>query len=126
MRTGCEAGTIHGQQRKGHGLGIEFLRHIERTRVLVHLIAAETAEVTALAESYRVIEHELAGFNEKLAKKPRLVALSKCDLLPVEEIDSLVTELSKALDQPVIPFSAVTGYGVSEFLERVEALCAGS
>ncbi len=109
-------GLIEGAHA-GHGLGIEFLRHVERTRVLVHLVAAETNDVDELAGNYRTIRHELASYSEELGRKPQLVALSKIDLIEESQRDALARELEARLAAPVATLSAVTGTGVRALLE---------
>jgi len=112
-------GLIEGAH-EGHGLGIEFLRHLERTRVLVHLVAAEPAcgaasleaGVAAVADDYRKIEAEILQYREVLARKQRLVVLSKVDLLPADERASLLAALSANLGREVLPLSSVIGEGV--------------
>ncbi len=112
-------GLIEGAHA-GHGLGIEFLRHVERTRVLVHLVSAEERDPEKLRSHYRIIEDELAGFDQALIEKPRLVVLSKCDLMPPEEASELAESLAEAIDRPVASISSVTGAGVQELLRRVD------
>ncbi len=116
-------GLIEGAHR-GQGLGIEFLRHIERTRVLVHLISAEDLDVDKWVADFRTIEAELTSYSETLAAKPRLVALSKIDVVPAEELDQLVADLSGRLERPVVPFSAVLGTHLNTLLERARELTA--
>ena len=114
-------GLIEGAH-SGQGLGIEFLRHIERTRVLVHLIAAESLDVDAWVEDYRTIEAELAQYSETLAEKRRLVVLSKSDTVPAEELEGLLAKLSAALDREVLSISGVLGTGLEPFLLRARQL----
>lgn len=113
-------GLIEGAH-EGHGLGIDFLRHLERTRLLVHLISVEEPDVEDIDSRRRIIEEELAGFNDELARKPRLIVLSKCDLLPGDELDELVEEYGRAVNRPVLGISAITGKGIPELLRAVEA-----
>lgn len=113
-------GLIEGAH-EGHGLGVEFLRHVERTRILVHLVSVEHAEVDALMAQYRTIEAELAGFDESLAGKDRIVVLSKCDLLLPAAAAALVESFAATLGLPIVGISAVTGYGIPELLRQVEA-----
>ncbi|MBI4584597.1 MAG: GTPase ObgE [Planctomycetes bacterium] len=114
-------GLIEGAHL-GRGLGTEFLRHLERTKALAHLISVEEPELEALEKKFRIIETELASFNEALSRKPRLVVLSKCDLLPEAEAERLVERFREATGVPVFGLSAVTGMGIEEFLHAMEAM----
>lgn len=111
-------GLIEGAH-KGVGLGTEFLRHIERTRVLVHLVSAESGSAETMAQNYRIVEAELSNYGESLQKKPRIVLASKMDLLPAEERNALLERLSGNLAQPVLPISAATGHGIRELVVAV-------
>ncbi|MCZ6794329.1 MAG: GTPase ObgE [Planctomycetota bacterium] len=117
-------GLIEGAHQ-GHGLGIEFLRHVERTRVIVHLLSAEQLEIPRLVTDYQTIEAELASHSELLAGKPRIVALSKMDLVAEERQLRLVEGLETALRQTVVPISAVTGKGLERLLRAVCGLVEG-
>lgn len=79
-------GLIDGAS-EGIGLGHKFLRHVERTRILLHVIDAASLEATPL-EQYHVLENELAQFNEELMDRTRMVLLNKMDLLSEEEISA--------------------------------------
>lgn len=110
-------GLIEGAA-EGAGLGHAFLRHIERTRVLVHLIEIEPTDDSDPAENYRVIREELARFSATLATKPQLVAVSKMDLLSTDEDRRTAVELiEQATGRPVIPISSADSSGMSELLE---------
>lgn len=82
-------GLIEGAS-SGKGLGSKFLRHIERTKFLVHLVSAEQDDV---AKAYRSIRDELIAFGKGLAEKPELVVLSKIDLLMPEELEKKLSDL---------------------------------
>ena len=114
-------GLIEGAH-EGHGLGIDFLRHVERTRVLVHLVSAEAGSEDDLVANFHTIESELAGFNEELARKPRLVVLSKGDLMPLEEAENLARSLGEGIGIEVRLISSVTGTGLNAFLNAVDGL----
>ena len=114
-------GLIEGAH-EGHGLGIEFLRHVERTRVLLHLISAEDGDTDALVANYEVIDRELESYSSALAQRARLVVVSKVDLLPPETIDETCRGLSERLGRPVLPLSAVTGVGLQRMLEEAATL----
>ena len=103
-------GLIEGAHT-GVGLGGTFLRHIERTRVLLHLIDIAPGESQpSPAQAYRVIREELARYSTALAAKPELVAANKMDLLPDDEP---VRRLSAELGCEIIPISGVTGRNLS-------------
>ncbi|HVR73591.1 MAG TPA: GTPase ObgE [Planctomycetota bacterium] len=114
-------GLIEGAHA-GAGLGIEFLRHIERTSVLVHLVSAEAGSVETFVASYRTVESELSSYSEVLASKLGLVVLSKVDLIPPDEREGKVLELSRALGRKVLPLSAVTGIGLKDVLNEASRL----
>ncbi len=108
-------GLIAGAAQ-GAGLGHDFLRHIERTRLLVHLIDASCEDVVA---DLQVVERELSSYGHGLDQRPRLVALSKVELLDSEEIDRRQLRLQQAWNRPVLLLSAVTRRGLNELLAAV-------
>ncbi len=111
-------GLIEGASR-GAGLGHDFLRHIERTRVLVHLVEASGGGASEVVERYRVVRRELEASSEALARREEIIAISKVDLLEGEEVASLVRAVRGhvAPDRVVLGFSAASGHGVRELLE---------
>ena len=110
-------GLIEGAS-DGAGLGIEFLRHIERTRVLVHLVEIDPADGSDPAKNYHVIRNELASYSETLADKPQIVAVSKMDLLGQTQDQATAVELiEQAIGQSALPISAADGQGLTELLE---------
>jgi len=117
-------GLIEGAHR-GVGLGDEFLRHVERTRVLVHLVEAVRMDGLEPAAAYRTVRGELLQHSPALADRPEIVVASKMDL-PGGETGT--DALEAALGRPVRRLSAVTGRGlktlVSEMLRCVEAVRA--
>jgi GTP-binding protein len=108
-------GLIEGAH-EGAGLGIEFLRHIERTSVLIHLVSVEPGSAETMAADYRTVEAELERYSAKLAGKPRLVAATKTDTLDAETTSDLVAAFAKAIGRTVAPLSAVTGHGLKDLL----------
>lgn len=94
-------GLIEGAS-EGRGLGSRFLKHIERTKFLVHLVSAEQEDPIS---AYRAIREELQAFGHGLADKEELVVLSKIDVLPPEEVERQVEELSLAAGKGVIALS---------------------
>lgn len=112
-------GLIEGAS-EGAGLGHDFLAHVERTQLLVHVLdiapelsAEESADATA---NYATIERELAAHDERLARLPRVLALSKADLVSPERAAEAVAHWSERLgpEVPVIATSSATGTGLSE------------
>jgi len=114
-------GLIEGAAQ-GTGLGHEFLRHIERTRVLIHLIEAEPADGSDPIENYRVIRSELGQYSGSLAEKPEIIAVSKIDMLLEDaDVQALITrvraELGLDASVEVFAISAATRKGLTPLLE---------
>ncbi len=108
-------GLIEGAHR-GKGLGLQFLRHIERTRLLLHVI-----DITSPSpmEDFETIERELASYNPKLLEKERIVALNKIDL--IEDRD-MIEGTKRAFEErgiEVYPVSALTGEGIEGLVEAI-------
>ena len=104
-----------GGAHEGKGLGHRFLRHVERTRLLLHLVDVAHPEGKSLNAQIQEIEAELVGYGESIAKKKRFLVLNKMDALD-EASRKQVVEEAKAHDLPVYPISAVSGEGVSRLL----------
>ncbi|MAL78926.1 MAG: GTPase ObgE [Sneathiella sp.] len=105
-------GLIEGAS-EGVGLGHRFLGHVERCRVLLHLIDATEEDVAA---SYRTIRSELAAYDEGLAAKPEVVALNKMDSVSEEDLAKKVRDIEKITGKPVHVISAVIGENVEPLL----------
>ena len=101
---------------EGAGIGDRFLGHIERCRVLIHLIDVEGQDP---AEAMQVIEEELEAYGAGLDEKPRLIALNKVDLVDSELVESFTRELLDAGAEEVFPISGATGEGVEQLLDAV-------
>jgi len=108
-------GLIEGAHA-GVGLGHEFLRHVERTRVLAHLVEPFPANGADPVENYRTIRRELELYSAVLARKPEVVGLSKSELTGSEEIRD---RLEREIGRPVLAFSAVTGQGLAELVHDI-------
>jgi GTPase len=108
-------GLIEGAA-DGAGIGDRFLGHIERCRILLHLIDAQDVDV---ATSYRVVRDELAAYGAGLDEKPTVVALNKIDTLDDELVAALCAELEDASGAEVIPISAASGTGLDWVLDRL-------
>ena len=110
-------GLIEGAS-EGVGLGHEFLRHLERTRLIIHIVDAAGVEGRDPVEDVYAINRELAAYNSKIAQRPQIIAANKVDMI-YEEEHSGVSELKKEFEPKgirVFPISAVSGEGVRELL----------
>lgn len=101
-------GIIEGAG-EGKGLGLRFLRHIERNSLLLFMIPADTKDI---AKEYEILLKELETFNPELLGKGRVIAVTKCDMLDEELMEAIKAELPK--DVPSVMISSVTGMGVTE------------
>lgn len=109
-------GLIEGAH-EGAGIGHRFLGHVERCRVLLHLIDATHTNPIA---SWRTIRTELSAYDDGLARKPEIIALSKCDSAPDDYITDLIKELQKAGAKNILRLSSVTGSGLNEVLRAID------
>jgi GTPase len=105
-------GLIEGAS-EGAGIGTRFLGHVERTKVLLHLVDATEEDV---ATAYRTVRNELKAYGEGLDKKKEIVALSKCDAVDKATLDERAEALKKAAKKKPMILSAVAGEGVREAL----------
>jgi len=112
-------GLIAGAH-EGTGLGIRFLRHIERTGVLVHLVDASRVDQQSPLEDYRIVNAELAHYGRGLNEKPQIVVLNKMDLPGTAE--SARAFESAVEDTSVLLISAVTGAGVDRLISHISRL----
>jgi GTP-binding protein len=112
------AGIIEGAH-EGMGLGLKFLKHIERTKVLIHVVDISGFEGRDPIEDYEKINAELEMYDPKLLKKPQIVAANKIDAAQDEELVESFVSYIKAQGKPVYLTSAVTGEGLSELLDAV-------
>src|SRR5690606_20540946 len=108
-------GLIEGAH-EGVGLGVRFLGHVERCRVLLHLVDGTQDDP---AEAYRVVRGELEAYGDVLAEKREVVALSKCDAIPEDELDRVKREVAKACGQTPLVLSAATRVGMEGALRTI-------
>lgn len=108
-------GIIEGASR-GKGLGLEFLRHIERTSVILHMIDVATEDVV---ESYQVIRRELAQHSAALVAKPEVIALTKIDAVPESTVKQQLEHLHQVTKSPIYPIAAPAHLGILELLRRL-------
>jgi GTP-binding protein len=105
-------GLIEGASG-GKGLGIKFLRHVERTRMLFHLISAQSPDPV---KDYEIVRKELEAYNKELLEKPEYIFLTKVDLLEKEEIEEKVSGFNKT-GKKIIPMSIENNTGISQIEE---------
>ena len=111
-------GLIEGAS-EGVGLGHEFLRHIERTKVIIHVVDAASTEGRDPIRDIQVINEELERYNPELAKRPQIIAANKIDVFYGTEEETVITLLKEEFEPKgikVFPISAVSGKGVKELL----------
>jgi GTP-binding protein len=113
-------GLIEGAAQ-GVGLGHEFLRHVERTRVLVHLVEPFPSDSSDPVKNYHAIRKELAEYTVPLDAKPEIVCVSKAELTGADEV---AKKLAADLGREVLLISAVTGQGLSKLVGQVAQMLA--
>ncbi|PVY70408.1 GTP-binding protein [Tamilnaduibacter salinus] len=113
-------GLIEGAA-EGSGLGIRFLKHLVRTRLLLHVVDVAPYDGSTPAESAQVIEDELDKFSPTLAERERWLVLNKTDMIPPDEQQEVCEELVEALDWqgPVFRISAISGEGTRELCQAI-------
>ncbi len=109
-------GIIEGAA-EGRGLGLRFLRHIERNAVLLFMVPVITEDIK---KEYEILLAELEKYNPQLLTKARILAISKCDIADPEiDLDKLTKDLSEDLEIPVITFSSASGMGLTELKDML-------
>jgi GTP-binding protein len=112
------AGIIEGASQ-GAGLGYKFLKHIERTKVLIHVIDVSGSEGRDPSDDYRKILAELEQYDPKLLRKPQIIAANKTDIVMDEDKYDEFMEYMESEGRKVFPISAATGEGITELLNEV-------
>ncbi len=115
-------GLIEGAS-EGAGLGFEFLRHIERTRILVHVVDISGVEGRDPYEDYKQINAELKGYSKELAKRPQVVVLNKCDMPSAEE-NAKAFKKKIGSRKKVFKICALTGDGTEELVRYLVGMLA--
>ena len=109
-------GIIEGAA-EGRGLGLRFLRHIERNAVLLFMVPVITEDIK---REYEILLAELEKYNPQLLTKARILAISKCDIADPEiDLKKLTKQLAKEIDIPVITFSSANGMGITELKDML-------
>lgn len=111
-------GLIEGAS-EGHGLGHQFLKHVERTVALVHLVEVAPMDQSDPVANYKLIEGELAAYAASLAERPRVVVLSKIDTLPEEDVEALAARFKEETGTEPMLISAATRAGIEPLMYRM-------
>ena len=111
-------GIIEGAS-EGTGLGLKFLRHIERTRLLLHVIDVSGIEGRNPVEDFKTINEELKKYSEKLSKRKQIIVANKIDIMQDESLLNDLEKMAKEKDIEIFKISGATGEGVKELLNRV-------
>ena len=117
-------GLIEGAS-EGVGLGFEFLRHIERTRVIIHIVDAASTEGRDPIEDIYAINKELEAYNPEIARRPQVIAANKTDMLYEEEKNCPIQKIKEEFEPkgiPVYPISAISGKGIRQLLYCVREM----
>ena len=113
-------GIIEGAS-EGTGLGIQFLRHIERTRLLLHVIDVSGSEGRDPVQDFYTINEELKKYSEKLSKRKQIIVANKIDVMQNEELYKNLEKVAKENSIDIFKISAATGEGISELIKYVSA-----
>ena len=111
-------GIIEGAS-EGTGLGLQFLRHIERTRLLLHVIDVSGSEGRTPVDDFYKINAELKKYSEKLSKRKQIVVANKIDAMQDESLYTDLAKVAKEHNMEIFKISAATGEGVSELIKHV-------
>jgi len=116
-------GLIEGAHT-GHGLGVQFLKHIERTRLLVHLVDVSEATGRDPADDFRIVMEELESFSPALVRKPMFVVASKVDVAQDQARIEALKELAASKNLPFYEISSVTGQGIEDLKYKMAQFLA--
>lgn len=114
-------GLIEGAS-EGTGLGIQFLRHIERTRLLLHVIDVSGSEGRNPVEDFYIINRELEKYGKKLAKRKQIIVANKIDSMQDETLYKDLEKLAKEKNMEIFKISAATGEGIKELMQAVSKI----
>jgi len=114
-------GLIEGAHQ-GTGLGDKFLKHIERTKIILHIIDGSIIKKEDPLYGFRAINKELSSFSEKLTKKPQIIAINKCDLPSVKENTTYFKDVFNKEGYQIFLISALTGEGLNKLIYGLSSL----
>lgn len=111
-------GIIEGAS-EGIGLGIQFLRHIERTRLLLHFIDVSGQEGRNPVEDFYVIQEELKKYNEKLSKRKQIIVANKIDIMQDDKLYKELEKVARKQNMEIFKISATSNQGINELMKYV-------
>ena len=113
-------GLIEGAA-EGAGLGVQFLKHLSRTRILLHLLDLNPSDGSDPVENFRIIEKELTKYSTAISDKERWLVFTKGDLEPVSQMEGHAAEVCKTLNHegPTFIISALSRFGIKELIQAV-------
>lgn len=114
-------GIIEGAS-EGTGLGLQFLRHIERTRLLLHVIDVSGTEGRNPVQDFQIINEELKKYSEKLSQRKQIIVANKIDSMQDENLYKELEEFAKENKMPIYKISAATGVGIKELITEVSKI----
>ena len=114
-------GIIEGAS-EGTGLGLRFLRHIERTRLLLHVIDASGSEGRDPVEDFKIINKELKKYSEKLSQRKQIIVANKIDVMQDDTLYQEVEKMAKEKGIEIFKISAATGEGIKELMQAISKL----
>lgn len=117
-------GLIEGAH-EGKGLGIKFLKHIERTRIFIHVIDISPFNIREPREDFDIVNRELKAYNPEMAERPQVVALNKIDITPPERVEELLNYF-KGLGIKIFKISGATGAGLEALVNYVGSVVVES
>ena len=114
-------GIIEGAS-EGTGLGLQFLRHIERTRLLLHFLDVSGAEGRNPVEDFNIINEELKKYSEKLSTRKQVIVANKVDIMQDESLYNKVEQMAKEKNIEIFKISAATGEGIKELMQSISKM----
>ena len=111
-------GLIEGAS-KGKGLGLQFLKHIERTKIFVHLLDSTILDADKILQRYHSIRNELKNYNPELLNKKEIVVITKIDAIPEDALKQIISKIKEEIKRDPIPISSVTKKGLDKLISKI-------
>ncbi len=111
-------GLIEGAS-KGKGLGLQFLKHIERTKIFVHLLDSTILDADKILQRYHSIRNELKNYNPELLNKKEIVVITKIDAIPEDALKQIISKIKEEIKRDPIPISSVAKKGLDKLISKI-------